>query len=91
MKFSHQFQDILAKEGFPPSWVQHAISYGQLKKCIKKVQRELLSLGLNVDTVRELLQPLGSPQREKSSGETKRPVIQYSLAGESRWTLIAVE
>lgn len=41
--------------GFPPHWVAHAIPYGQLKKCLKKVQRELQELGLDAETLRELL------------------------------------
>lgn len=42
---------------FPPHWVEHAIPYGQLKKCLKKVQRELQDLGLDPETLRALLDP----------------------------------
>lgn len=40
---------------FPPHWVKQAIPYGQLKKCLKKVQRELQDLGLDPETLRALL------------------------------------
>ncbi|KJZ70400.1 hypothetical protein HIM_10204 [Hirsutella minnesotensis 3608] len=55
MKFAHDFKDTLASQGFPPHWVRQAIPYGQLKKCLKKVQRELQDLGLDPDTLRALL------------------------------------
>ena len=47
---------------FPSQWVDVAIPYGQLKKCLKKVQRELGDLGLGPDTLSVLLEPgSGSP------------------------------
>ncbi|PKK51321.1 hypothetical protein CI102_3081 [Trichoderma harzianum] len=55
MKFAHELKQSLASQGFPPHWVAHAIPYGQLKKCLKKVQRELQELGLDAETLRELL------------------------------------
>ena len=42
---------------FPAHWVEHAVPYGQLKKCLKKVQRELQDLGLDRETLRALLDP----------------------------------
>lgn len=57
--------------GFPPHWVAHAIPYGQLKKCLKKVQRELQELGLDAETLRALL-----------DSDTDSPVaLNYSLNG----------
>lgn len=47
MKFAHEFQKALLKEGFPPHWVESAVPYSQLKKVIKKVKKELESIGLN--------------------------------------------
>lgn len=50
------------RSGFPPQWVDIAIPYGQLKKCLKKVQKELRDLGLGPDTLSVLLEPSsGSP------------------------------
>ena len=55
MKFGHTFQEALATDTYPPEWVAAAIRYRQLKKCIKKVQKELVSLGLCGKTLQELL------------------------------------
>lgn len=41
--------------GFPPQWVDNAIPYKLLKKCLKKVQKELSDLGLEPDTLSMLL------------------------------------
>lgn len=55
MKFAHEYKDYLQNSGFPAEWVDSALSYGQLKKCIKKVKRELASIGLDPATLQELL------------------------------------
>ncbi|KAL7784123.1 SPX domain-containing protein [Trichoderma ceciliae] len=73
MKFAHDFKQSLASQAFPPHWVAHAIPYGQLKKCLKKVQRELQELGLDTETLRALLDP-----------NTDSPVaLSYSLNASS--------
>lgn len=56
---------------FPAHWVAQAIPYSQLKKCLKKVQRELQELGLDQETLRALL-----------DAEAAAPVaLQYKLRG----------
>ncbi|KAF1988173.1 RING-14 protein-like protein [Aulographum hederae CBS 113979] len=55
MKFAQEYQKHLAQDGYPPHWVASAISYRQLKKCIKKVQKELSELGLDGETLSEAL------------------------------------
>ena len=75
MKFGHQFQEALKRDDFPQHWVKSAIAYGQLKKCIKKVQGELSSLGLDAQTLKQLLQAV-----ENGSSLTHAP-FQYSFAG----------
>ncbi|RFU75497.1 hypothetical protein TARUN_6741 [Trichoderma arundinaceum] len=86
MKFAHAFKQSLASQGmayysppgFPPHWVAHAIPYGQLKKCLKKVQRELQELGLDTETLRTLLDP-----------NTDSPVaLNYSLNASSNSMLV---
>ncbi|CAF3470491.1 unnamed protein product [Fusarium graminearum] len=57
MKFGHDFKESLRAQDFPAHWVNHAIPYSQLKKCLKKVARELHELGLDPETLRELLNP----------------------------------
>jgi E3 ubiquitin-protein ligase BAH len=54
MKFAHTFNRTLSSENFPEEWQAAAIQYRQLKKCIKRVQLELLELGLTVETLRTL-------------------------------------
>lgn len=41
MKFAHEFQQALQREGFPEHWVKAAFPYKQLKKSIKRVRNEL--------------------------------------------------
>ncbi|KAK2612229.1 hypothetical protein QQS21_001805 [Conoideocrella luteorostrata] len=57
MKFARDFKETLASRDFPAHWIDRAVPYGQLKKCLKKVQRELHDLGLDPDTLRSLLDP----------------------------------
>ncbi|KAM0147413.1 hypothetical protein ACHAQE_010299 [Botrytis cinerea] len=47
MKFAKEFKDALAREGFPPRWVDSAIPYGLLKKSLKKIATELAQCGLD--------------------------------------------
>ncbi|XDG04885.1 hypothetical protein ABKA04_004500 [Annulohypoxylon sp. FPYF3050] len=54
MKFAQEFRKSLQQEGFPQRWVNSAVPYGQLKKCLKKVTSELQELGLDKDTLAQL-------------------------------------
>ena len=77
MKFAHEFEKVLQSGDFPPTWVQSAISYVRLKKCIRKVQQELEDLGLDVQTLDELLKSIEmrDDRTPLSSG------AQYEFAG----------
>lgn len=55
MKFGHAFKQSLRNEGFPPEWVESAISYSQLKKCINRLTDELKQVGLDPETLSKLL------------------------------------
>ena len=55
MKFGHVFHQHLRAQGFPPEWIDSALSYAQLKKCINRLARELAHVGLDADTLRKLL------------------------------------
>ncbi|RXG41213.1 hypothetical protein VDGE_09419 [Verticillium dahliae] len=57
MKFAHDFKETLSREGFPSHWVESAIPYSQLKKVLKRVAGELNDLGLDPETLRQLLDP----------------------------------
>ncbi|KAB2576308.1 Zinc finger RING-type protein [Lasiodiplodia theobromae] len=65
MKFGHVFQEHLQHDGFPAHWVASAISYRQLKKCIKRVQRELADLGLDPTTLGQLLRTAEQERNER--------------------------
>jgi E3 ubiquitin-protein ligase BAH len=75
MKFSQQFRSYLDKSGFPPQWVQSAINYRQLKKCIKQVEAELTALGLDTATLQTLLEHVDAAQSRKG------PSSQYGADG----------
>ncbi|KAF2738341.1 hypothetical protein EJ04DRAFT_486720 [Polyplosphaeria fusca] len=55
MKYGQWFKQRLKNDGFPPDWVDSAISYSQLKKCINKLTAELASVGLDAATLSKLL------------------------------------
>lgn len=74
MKFAHEFKETLEREGFPEHWLAAAIPYSQLKKCLKKVQRELEGLGLDKDTLQQLL----AEQTVSPNGEPI-PLARYNL------------
>ncbi|KAE9369434.1 hypothetical protein N431DRAFT_493241 [Stipitochalara longipes BDJ] len=80
MKFAREFREALANEGFPARWVQHAVPYGELKKCLKKVKAELDSLGLDSATLAHLR---AISEREPSAGR-RGSAFQYEFDGSKR-------
>lgn len=74
MKFAHEFKETLEREAFPEHWLSAAIPYSQLKKCLKKVQRELQELGLDNST----LQQLRAAQTVSADG-IPVPMARYNL------------
>ena len=79
MKFAHEFQAALIREGFPPHWVDSAVPYGQLKKIIKKVTIELRELGLDSSTLSQLVSEVdpNSSSDRRGSGVA----LQYDFNG----------
>ncbi|WYZ43017.1 hypothetical protein EsH8_VI_000716 [Colletotrichum jinshuiense] len=76
MKFAHDFKETLRREDFPPHWIDLAVPYGQLKKVLKRVARELNDLGLDPETLRQLLDPaadspLAAKYRLNAAGNSK--------------------
>lgn len=71
MKFARDFQEALRREEYPQEWVQSAIPYKKLKKCIKRVQEELHSLGLDPETLEKLWQQgsLSTPVEQTKNSE----------------------
>ena len=73
MKFGHEYEAALQQDDYPQHWVESAISYRQLKKCIKKIQRELSMMGLDANTIAALWTSIGPSQLAGGS-------LQYTFA-----------
>ncbi|KAK3117200.1 hypothetical protein LTR53_001704 [Teratosphaeriaceae sp. CCFEE 6253] len=82
MKFGQEYQKALASEGFPEQWLDSAIDYKHLKKCIKKVHRELHGLGLDAKTIGRLSEHMADedasqpPTRDHDFYSVKRPHLE---------------
>jgi len=68
MKFAHAFTEQLQSSEYPAEWLDAAIRYRQLKKCIKKVQRELAELGLTADMLKMLAGEKGAGNEPTTLG-----------------------
>lgn len=77
MKFAHTFNRTLSSENFPEEWQAAAIQYRQLKKCIKRVQLELLELGLTVETLRTL-----ATENKETCEKERGYAVKYMFDGD---------
>ena len=88
MKFGHEFKAALDADEYPTHWLECAVSYRQLKKCVKSVQEELASLGLHRDVVAHLLPENSSSDSSlKSTGitlPTFEPTLTFLVQPNSR-------
>jgi rubrerythrin len=75
MKFGHEYSTALANEGFPQEWVDKAISYKHLKKCIKKVQQELEQLGLDQETLQVMSGLISQPLTPGANGKEEKELF----------------
>ncbi|KAH7029363.1 SPX domain-containing protein [Microdochium trichocladiopsis] len=82
MKFAQEFRRTLHSEGFPQKWVDSAIPYGQLKKCLKKVTRELVDLGLDRDTLASLAVTAHASSVASDEDPQTDLGFRYRLAGD---------
>ncbi|KAI1625528.1 SPX domain-containing protein [Exophiala viscosa] len=82
MKFGQGFEAALARDEYPRDWIDHAISYKKLKKCIKRVQQELASLGLDKETLDALWQHVNTGGAEIDGQLGER--LQYSVDGNEK-------
>ncbi|KAK4946533.1 hypothetical protein LTR10_014385 [Elasticomyces elasticus] len=82
MKFGQGFEAALARDEYPREWIDHAISYKKLKKCIKRVQQELASLGLDKETLDALWQHVNTGATEVGGQLGER--LQYSVDGNEK-------
>lgn len=81
MKFGHVFKQSLRNQGFPPDWVDSAISYSQLKKVINRLTDELQRVGLDPPTLSKLLKHVEDYNASTDQdGDHDRP-FEYILNG----------
>lgn len=85
MKFGQGYDAALARGEYPQDWISSAISYKKLKKCIKRVQQELSSLGLDKETLDALWQHVSSGDTE-IGGPLGDRLMQYSVDGNEKIT-----
>ncbi|KIW61160.1 hypothetical protein PV05_01317 [Exophiala xenobiotica] len=83
MKFGQGFEAALSRDDYPPEWIDSAISYKKLKKCIKRVQQELTNLGLDKETLDTLWQHVSSGATEVE-GHLGDRLVQYSVDGSEK-------
>jgi len=82
MKFGAEYQEALRKEAYPSQWLDSAISYKKLKKCIKRVREELLSLGLDRETLEALWQHVGADASSEPKDLHAERMLQYQFTSE---------
>lgn len=88
MKFGTEFQEALRKEEYPQQWIESAISYKKLKKCIKIVQQELLSLGLDHDTLEALWQYVDSNNATTARDAHVDRLMHYQFRDERNFKFV---
>lgn len=86
MKFAKVLQQTLVEDNIPESWVEAAIQYKSLKKCISKVVKELEFVGLsNSDLKLLLLNEEQSDTVELNDEETTptNPIVAHYMLTKS--------
>jgi E3 ubiquitin-protein ligase BAH len=81
MKFGQTFKQSLRNEGFPPEWVDSAISYSQLKKCINRLTDELQEVGLDPETLSKLLKHVEDYNASTDQDDDQERPFEYILNG----------
>lgn len=79
MKFGRTLRASLQNEGFPPEWIDSAISYSQLKKCINRLTKELDQVGLDPATLGKLLKHVEDYNASTNNDLDERP-FEYILS-----------
>ncbi|KAJ4348465.1 uncharacterized protein N0V89_009840 [Didymosphaeria variabile] len=79
MKFGQLFKETLRNEGFPPEWIESALSYSQLKKCINRLSTELSELGLDPDTLGKLLKHVEDYNAAADQSDDRARPFEYIL------------
>lgn len=84
MKFGQEFQAALEREEFPREWVESSLSYKKLKKCIKRVQKELLDLGLDQETLNALWQHVSTGGEIAKDEHESHRMLKYQVNGSNQ-------
>lgn len=82
MKFAKVLEQTLIEDDIPEEWMEAAIQYKALKKCINKVVNELKFLGLEKNTLKLLFQDADSKIVELDENDTtaSNPIVaEYTL------------
>lgn len=83
MKFAKVLQQTLIEEDIPEEWIEAAIQYKTLKKCINKVVDELQFLGLEQNTLKLIIDDTSKHLVVEMDGNEYMPtnpvVAQYTL------------
>ncbi|KAK6456828.1 SPX domain-containing protein [Scheffersomyces xylosifermentans] len=83
MKFAKVLEQTLLEEDIPEEWMEAAIQYKALKKCINKVVNELKFLGLEKNTLKLLFEDSNSSkvvEVDEHEATASNPVIaEYTL------------
>lgn len=82
MKFGRVFKECLRNEGFPSEWVESAISYSQLKKCINRLTDELSQVGLDPATLEKLLKHVEDYNAAAGHDVDQDRPFEYILSGD---------
>lgn len=82
MKFGQAFKQSLRNEGFPSEWVDSAISYSQLKKCINRLTDELRQVGLDPETLSKLLKHVENYNASTEQDDDQERPFEYILNGD---------
>lgn len=78
MKFAREFKAALKSGDYPEEWCKAAIPYPTLKKCLNKIRAEFQDMGLDADTLRQLL----AAQAVSKRGD-QIPLAKYKFDGRS--------
>lgn len=76
MKFAKQFEKSLIEDDIPEEWIEAAIQYKALKKCIGKVVKELSVVGLEQNTLKLLLNNVEVNEEDTSASN---PIVAHYM------------
>lgn len=88
MKFAKLLEQKLVEENIPEEWMEAAIQYKALKKCINKVVEELEQMGLEQNTLKFLIEKNDGQnvvEIDRADYTPTNPVIANYTLTRARW------